>query len=425
LGGVKPWTVENSPPDFTYTDYNLKQLYKNMFVIKKISSNEIAPIVERIDWTSGVTYNYYNDKLDMFEEGSDVKLIRKFYVKNKYDQVFKCIWNAQTSTYPNGKPSTVEPLVDFGMTITDVIILSDGYKWKYLYTIDATEKFKYFDKNYIPVPLPSFKTDLGSNIYKAGTISAINVTNEGSGYTNDSIGDSTTTVTITGDGTGATAKAIVASNKISDVIVTNGGSGYTYATATITAKSPAVGSGATANTSISPIGGNNWDLIKELGSSRVMITGTISDTESGTIPDDIDFRQIGLIANPSLKDGGYANSTIYSMNNNLIVGAGSGTFTDDETVYQSATGLIEDATFTATVLTFDAFNNNLYIINTVGTLQEGLNIKGSSSSTSRLVLNSTNSEIELFSGQVLYVENRKPIQRTAGGVEQFRLVIKF
>ena len=341
------------------------------------------------------------------------------------DRVFKCIWNAQTSIFPNGQPSTVEPYVDFGMTITDVLILGDGYKWKYLYTIDATEKFKFFDKNFMPVPLPNFKNDLGSNSYKAGTITSINVTNQGSGYTNDNIGNTTSTVTIYGDGSGAVAKAIISSNKVSDIIVTNGGSGYTYATVTIAAKAPAGGSGATANTSISPIGGNNWDLVKELGATRVIITGTINDTESGTIPNDIDFRQIGLIANPNLKDGGYADSSVYSMTTNLNVGAGAGVFTEDEVVFQSTTGLIGNATFIANVLTFDSFNNILYIINTVGTLQEGLNIKGSSSSTSRLVLGSTISEIEPFSGQLLYTENRKPIQRTSNGVEQFRLVIKF
>ena len=62
------------------------------------------------------------------------------------------------------------------------------------------------------------------------SIETISVINPGFGYT------STPTVTINGDGTGATAHAVMTgSGAISKIIVDNGGNGYTAAIVTITA----------------------------------------------------------------------------------------------------------------------------------------------------------------------------------------------
>jgi hypothetical protein len=58
-------------------------------------------------------------------------------------------------------------------------------------------------------------------------INRIDIYNGGSGYT------AATTVTIVGDGNGATAKALVLGGTIYSIIITNPGSGYTYATVQI------------------------------------------------------------------------------------------------------------------------------------------------------------------------------------------------
>lgn len=58
-------------------------------------------------------------------------------------------------------------------------------------------------------------------------ISSIQVTNPGSGYTTEP------TITITGDGFGATARAIVVNGRIKEIIITNRGINYTRAVVTI------------------------------------------------------------------------------------------------------------------------------------------------------------------------------------------------
>jgi hypothetical protein len=61
-----------------------------------------------------------------------------------------------------------------------------------------------------------------------GGISAINVTNQGFGYTK------VPTVTITGDGTGASAYAVLVGGRVNSIIITDPGLNYTQATVTIT-----------------------------------------------------------------------------------------------------------------------------------------------------------------------------------------------
>ncbi|MEC7568272.1 MAG: hypothetical protein VYA01_04595, partial [Bacteroidota bacterium] len=76
--------------------------------------------------------------------------------------------------------------------------------------------------------IPTITDPVYGSMIANGTIDTISVTNQGSSYS------SSPTVTITGDGSGATAEAIVVNNKIVDIKITAGGYGYTNAGVTIT-----------------------------------------------------------------------------------------------------------------------------------------------------------------------------------------------
>ena len=85
----------------------------------------------------------------------------------------------------------------------------------------------------------AIKTVLFEEVPESFTgISEIQVTNAGTGYTE------TPTVTITGDGTGAVANAVVVNGKIQNIVLTNRGINYTRAIVTITGGS---GYGATGS----------------------------------------------------------------------------------------------------------------------------------------------------------------------------------
>ena len=411
-----PWPDDNNPPQPTQDQKYIKDTFKSMFVAKQIYSNDISPVIQRIDWTSGTTYDYYRDDVNMFEVDGTGTLQLNFYIRNRYDQVFKCLWNN------NSQPSTQEPFFQPGSYGTNNIYTgSDGYKWKYIYTIDVGLKRKFMDSKWIPVPVSENTPNPIQTSAGFGDIEVINITNGGSGY--DSA-NADIVVKITGDGVGATGTAVANTQTkiITDIAVANTGANYTYANVYVTST---LGSGATAIAPISPIGGHAFDAVDELDCFNVMFTCEFDGSEGGKIPVDIDYRQVGLIVNPvSLKSyPNPASDPIYKTTTDFVVAPGFGAYTPDEIVYQGET--LATSTFSASVLSFDTASNVIYLINKVGTPTLNAPVYSSSSGTVRTLLSVTPTDFQPFSGYLSYIENRTAIQRSFDGKEQFRFVLGY
>jgi hypothetical protein len=429
LSKVLPWTDDNNPEQPTQDQKYLKDVFKNMFVAKKITSNDVSAVIERINWTSGSTYDYYRDDVDMFELDDNGFVVRQFYIINRYDQIFKCLWNN------NGGSSTMEPMFQPGTYGTNNIYLSsDGYKWKYMFTVPTQSKVKFMDREWIPVPV-SYSTVPNPIQTTAGygDIEVINVVSGGSGY--DS-GNSSITVTISGDGTGATANATVSAGAISEVYVTASGSNYTYANVSIkgtTANGSTLGSGVSLLSPISPVGGHGFDPKSELGCRHIMITTEFNAKETynaiNYIPTDIDFRQVGLLLNPTSLSTypNSANSNIYNIATQFTVSSGFGVYIADEEVYQytSLVNGLPVKTFTATVLSFNPVTNILQLINTSGTYTTSAQLYSGTSGTTRTLLNISLPDFYKFSGYITYLENRSAVTRSIDGIEQFKFVLGY
>jgi hypothetical protein len=414
IGKPDQWPDDANPPVPNQSQSYIKQTFKHMIAAKLLTSSNMSPVVPRIDWTSGTIYDQYTDYDDMFTMDSNGILTKQFYVRNHFDQVFKCLFNN------NGASSTVEPVLQAGvLDSTQTLYLADGYKWIYVATLDKGLKKNFFDNNWMPLaignvtPNPLLPAEMGS-------INAINVKTNGNNYSN---GIFTTSVTITGDGTGATAYANVTNNIVRDVVVTNTGNNYTYATVSINPLTGFTGSGATANAIISPIGGHGTDPVSELGCNHIMISVEIDDGENGNVPTDIAFRQLGIVVDPLLIDGTLPTASIYNTTDLATVSFGPGIFSSGEIVYQGTS--FAEATYTATVCSFDSTNNVISLINTKGTPTLSSAIYGNTSGASRVLLQYNPTKFSVGSGYMIYFENRQPIQRSPNGNEQPRLVLRF
>lgn len=414
LSSVDPWNNDNDPPSPTETQKYLKQTLKNMFVAKKITSNDISPVIQRIDWTANTVYQYYRDDVDLFEVDNNGNLVKEFYVKNKYDQVFKCLWNN------NDSPSTKEPFFEPGAYGTNNIFKgSDDYKWKYIYTLDLGQKIKFMDDDWIPISSTINTPNPLTTAAGYGNIDVINVTNIGSGYDtqNDII-----TVSITGDGTGANGTAVVSNGNITDIVVTNTGSNYTYANVSIISD---LGSNAIAISPVSPIGGHGHDPITELGCNHVMFVCEFNSDENDLIPTDISYHKLGIVMHPTSKSTTpkSANGSIYKTSTDIVLASGFDAYVSGETVYQGSS--LQNATFKATVLSFDTVSNVIRLINTTGNITLNTGLFGNNTQTVRTVLYYTSPIYEPISGYVSYVENRSAIERSPDGIEQFKLVVGY
>lgn len=128
-----------------------------------------------------------------------------------------------------------------------------------------------------------------------GSIEAINVLQPGYNYS----GSTGVTITVTGDGSGATANATVTNGGITKINVLTAGSDYTYATVNI-ADAPGSGAtGAIARVITSPANGHGRDAVKELFAKDLSITTVVATDLNQGVSVDNDYRQIGIIKNPT------------------------------------------------------------------------------------------------------------------------------
>lgn len=408
------------PPKPKDTIKYKKDIFKNMFYLKKITSNNISPVIRRINWVSGETYAYYRDDINLYEKNADGTLVHNFYVMNQFFQVFKCLWNN------NGGPSTVEPYFvagNFDDTTNIFYDPDDGYKWKYMFTISYGKLQQFMDEKWIPIPISTPPEVLYSS-EKVGGIEVINVTNGGEDY-DPSI--SVIDVVIDGDGVGATAYAEVdqTTKTIQNIVVRT--PGYNYTSANVVISSPK-GNNATAFASVSPIGGNGADIISEMGCDTIMIAFLFQESEGNKLPIDMQIRQIGLLSSPTANSTYpyVANAESYSTSTDVIVSNGFGSFQDGEIVYQTPNNAnFANSTFTATCVNYEAAPNKLRLINLNGTYVTGSSIYGLSSGTARTLLQSFNPDLIKYTGRIIHIENRQEIQRSSDGLELFRLVLKF
>ena len=399
LGKVSQWS--NEP----YADIPVSSFYENdrknwneMIGGEAIAPTNVSHVIRRIDWVSGTVYDAFDDQ--------DTALFTKdFYVLTDESNVYKVIDNG------NGAVSTVKPTG----TSTSILSTADGYKWKYMYSIDTITADKFLVTSWMPVKF--LTSDDGSQQWQVqqsatdGTFDRIVVTNGGSGYT-------TANVTITGDGTGATATATIVGGVITEIQVTNGGSGYTNAVVSITGD----GTGATARVVFPPKGGHGANAVRELGGFYVMMSNDFQQDEGGTLPTTNDFRKIGIMRNPTdFGTSNIATTSNFNQTTKLQLDVGVvGNFNPDEVITGQSSGA------TAVVVEYDA-SLRIVSVNEIanGKFQDGETIISSSGSGVISTGGITNPDFEPASGEILYIDNRASVSRAIDQTESVRVIFEF
>lgn len=362
---------------------------------------------------------------------STTQYSNKFYVRNTKDQVFKCLDNN------DGAESVNMPEISLGGQLPEnpYIETDDGYKWKYLYTIPTGLKNKFFTDAYMPV----IRDTTVLNNSTDGRIDIVQILDGGTFYfrgSSQTLYDANTTVT--GDGTGASLRYTVTNGVITDVNILNGGNNYT--TATITLNDPlqtqGVGTDANLRVVISPQNGHGYDPVREIGASSQMISvdfdgdvgGLFKVQNDGT--DDI--RQICLLKDPKFaSNSNYVQTSVIPMYTLIFVSnPTSGGFQHDSTIFvptENSTSF-EDAIFTGKVVHYDSGSNILVLNNTTGSVS-GIVAKtvyqnGDLGRYAKIITVDT-PDINIFSGELLFIENRAKIVRSTNQTETVKLVVEF
>lgn len=409
VGRVSPWANDSAPPQANSSVTTFNTIWDNMLGAKLLVGNDVRHAVPRHDWTANTTYAAYDHctcSLLLFDENV------KFFVVTSDWNVYKCLANN------NGGVSNTMPT----QTITNAAVEEqDGYIWKYMYTLTSEERIRFMTDDFIPVKtLTIDNNSLQWQVQQEaipGSIDAIKVTNSGFGYINAN----SVVVTVTGDGSDATAVARVAGSQITSIIMTNPGKDYTYADITITGTGG--GSNAAARAIISPPGGHGADAMRELGGSYLVLNPRLKNSETNKIPINNEYREIALIQDPiSVSTGNIATNTVYSQVQTLTMSTGIANYVLDEYVYQGPS--LSSYTFRGIVADWDSDNNVLKLTNTDGVISTAALI-GANSTTARYVESSVDRELKKYSGNLLYIDYNTPIERAEDQTEDFKMVLKF
>jgi len=376
------------------TNYLWKYMY-NIKLTNKFLTDEWMPVPYIQANTSYIEYNYDEENL---VDGA----LNKIKVTNSGVDYYHTEINV--APYTTGQTE---------LYITDTIDLTSTNLIRPFMSVSGNGIFD--NKTFI--------TDVDGNRPKTLLLSTPTI-GFGGGTNIDNRLSITTRVVIEGDGTETlTSVRLSTANTVEKIDVLNAGIDYTKANVFV------YGSGvnAEARAILPPKFGHGYNPAVELGANNVMIisrVGEIDSTENDKIPDDIFFRQYGLLINPHkygeetrINENTALEAVSLTIKLNLLAPSN---FQIGEMVYQ---GTLQNPTFIGYVVSQESNIlrlNNFFKAPNLSTL-----LIGSQSNKENRILSFTNPDLEKYSGDIIFAKNIQNIQRSVAQAEEIKLVFQF
>lgn len=125
--------------------------WDDIIAFKKISAENARLAIRRYDWRAGADYQVFNQY-----DSEDADMLRKPFYCYSDGNVYKCISNGQKNNYGSPLRSTVRP----AGTAPQEFTTSDGYIWKFMFSVDPDDIEDFVTPSFIPVP---FNTVIGND----------------------------------------------------------------------------------------------------------------------------------------------------------------------------------------------------------------------------------------------------------------------
>ena len=459
-------------------------VYREIIGAKRIESSNVISVVPRVNWNTALnpTFDMYKpDYSAVPSTGGSAKQTTtgqtslgaaKLYVMNTNYEVFKCIYNKEDLA-PGTNTASDMPVTSANYANGVYTGPNDGYRWKYLYTMTTQQVMDFLSSDFMPIGTYAGPAAVD------GAIDTIFVSATGSGLPANKTGASALYAPILGDGTGGIAKFETdGSGTITSAEVHAAGTGYTYAaialetgtgtgaggdaygvfsdSALATSETIAAAARGELEAIIPPQGGHGSNLAQEMNAKRVMVNVRLTyDEGQGDFPVENEFRRIGIIRDP-LQWGStsfLATNTASGVYAVRVTGTGlsDSSFGGDNIIQQTVTGgtakgsvvswELDDSSTTSGVLKYyqspelhkDAGIVRAFESNAANAIVDqgtngSVNVATTSTETVRGVTFAAglaNPEIKTNSGELVYIENRRLITRSADQIEDIKLVIEF
>lgn len=393
----------STPPNITFTNGGGSGAAATLNVVK--SEAKLYPIISSssmgILWTASTAYNY----------GSYV-----YYGNNLYLVIAEGTSSSSPPVHTAGFSTNGSLVLQYSSSFGNIVgvNIADGGVGYTQSTItingDGTGASVSSDLSIGNIDTQQSNIEL---LTVAGAISSVPVVSGGYGY-----GDGSTTVQIIGDGYGATAEAVIYNGKIIKINLINAGYGYTWANVSVTGSVSA--RGAKARAIISPYGGMGKNAINNLYSRILMFYTNISSDKNQGFTVNNDYRQIGVVKNPNR----YGSTVILSTN------------LASPCWVVSATNTVTDFPADALLHMNNDDNSKFRIVSNTGSslllqaLDNAIPQIGSSftNRTNNFSINTsavTPPNVDKYSGDLLFIDNRQAFTPTSDQTVTLRTVIRF
>jgi len=451
---------DSSPPTPSTGPEDEFRAWNSMLGAKLISSSDVKRSIPRRNWANGTVYDMYRhdySSSNTSTSGSSDLFDSTFYFMTSDYRVYKVLDNNAGAAFSGSEPTSESTSP----------VASGGYVIKYMYTISTSDFAKFGTTDFIPVATDSTVSAAATD----GKIESLVIT-AGSGYT-----DGTYYAAVYGDGTnqgtssGAIVRITVSSGAIvsfgltagTDTTIHSGGAAYTFGYVNLgddyifsdsslsSSASLGSGSGGAIEVIISPKNGHGNDAVGELGGHYVMTATTLTQGEGDDFTTANDFRSVGIVVDPTnFGTSTVATATTRRQTYIVKLDTSSGTFEADEVITQTSTGAVGkvvewDSSLSLLYYQQEEFKNFGTNSTTGGYVAfSGTNeITGGSSSATGTTAGTTetvtlanantvtltsgyaNPELAADSGNIIYLENRKPIQRASDQTEDIKVIIEF
>lgn len=348
-GKHTPFPDGDTTPEFEESVNNVNyESYRNMIGGKKVNDADVIHMVNHNQWSNNTLYEMYDDTKAHLDETNFFVVVQE---TSNYN-VFKCLDNNY------GANSLQAPsLTETNANDTIYITASDGYQWKYMYTIPEATYDKFTTNEYIPIVS---NNDVTSSAID-GSLQVIKITDGGNNYSsyangfvtqygvagdNKLIAISGTTSSVLNVGnTSGFVKEEVTTSFVNGLRILNGGTGYTTSdTITITGTATAV---ATAN--ITSVDANGTITGVNLITKGKSHSGTPTVTISGGTSTANILASLGT-ANGVIIDSNATHLTVSSISGTLdatdeITGTTSSTVSNVVSVTQIGDELSSNTDF--------------------------------------------------------------------------------
>jgi hypothetical protein len=145
--------------------------YRNMIMGKRVGVNDISLMIRNVPYVSNTVYEMYDDITDNLSEKDFFVIVNE----GSYFHVYKCLDNNNRSR------STVEPEYShISGSNTSLYQTSDGYRWKYMYSVSSSVNQKFATTDYFPVVANTAVEEQAVT----GAVDIIKVEDGGRGYDN-------------------------------------------------------------------------------------------------------------------------------------------------------------------------------------------------------------------------------------------------